>query len=168
VLQVFKNQPEFSSFRVYCEEVAPQLSFSDKTIWHQLLLQAGQDQPFIRHAIITIGQLNRLLQMEKGFIRKVNNDEAVPWTSESLARDRAFALEHYDKFLRGTNKYLLQRTREEGRRMAMIACLLIVSVFSLFHSDESFSLYIQGGRGSEVLYLLPIEIEKKSVYVYCT
>ncbi len=57
-LQGFENQVEFASFRTYCEEVAPRLSFTGRNIWHQLLLQAGQDKPFIRHAIMSIGNFN--------------------------------------------------------------------------------------------------------------
>jgi hypothetical protein len=68
--------------------------------------------------------------MEKGFVRKQEPGTLV-FHDNNRAADRAFALEHYDKFLRGANLYMSVKSKDEGRRMAMISCLLVVSKFSL-------------------------------------
>lgn len=38
------------------------------------------------------------------------------------------ALAHYGKFLEGTKKYLSSANQAEGRRLAMVSCLLIICI----------------------------------------
>ncbi|KAE8453524.1 hypothetical protein EG329_010385 [Mollisiaceae sp. DMI_Dod_QoI] len=149
VIQVFKNQDEFSCFRLYCEEVAPQLSYSNRSVWHQLLLQAGQHQAFIRHAIITIGALNRSMKkvdMRTSPTPTGRKPSIVPTVMEdpNATRIHAFALEHYGKFLQGA-KSNIALTKEQGRRMAMIACLLVVCIENMQYQYQSALSHAQKG-----------------------
>ena len=95
-IQMFKNEDEFRCFRLYCEEVAPQLSFSNQSVWHRLLLQAGQDQSFIQHGIITIGALRKSLKMMgTNTIRLPGTHKLPPYLMESEhERGRAHAACH--------------------------------------------------------------------------
>lgn len=142
MIRVFKNQDEFNYFRLYCEEIAPRLSYSSQTIWQQLLLQAGQDQAFIRHAIISIGALTRSLKtMGMGIVQ--NPDERRPSIANDPERLEStkvytFALEQYEKFLQGVKSHLSSTAKEKGRRMALIACLLVVCIETIqFHFGNS-------------------------------
>ncbi|KAH7336354.1 hypothetical protein BKA65DRAFT_32566 [Rhexocercosporidium sp. MPI-PUGE-AT-0058] len=147
VIRVFRSQDEFCCFRFYCEEVAPQLSSSNRSIWHQLLLQAGQSQPFIRHAIIAIGALNRSLRdpstvpiSDKGRASMVLGGH-YPVASSV----RAFALEHYDKFLEGAKGTMSLMGRGEVRRTAMIVCLLVVCIENMQYRYSNALEHAQNG-----------------------
>ncbi|KAF8864745.1 hypothetical protein BDZ45DRAFT_669119 [Acephala macrosclerotiorum] len=150
VIQVFKNQDEFSCFRLYCEEVAPQLSYSNRSVWHQLLLQAGQHQPFIRNAIITIGALNRSMKkidLRTSPVPTGRKPSMVPDGQEdpNAARIHAFALEHYGQFLQGAKSNIASMTKEQGRRIAMIACLLVVCIENMQYRFQNALSHAQKG-----------------------
>lgn len=149
MIQAFKDEDEFSCFRLYCEEVAPQLSFSNHSVWHRLLLQAGQNQPFIRHAIIAIGALNRSMgQLEHSQSpttgRRSKSISPIGSGDPNATRIHAFALEHYGKFLQGA-KLKLNLPKEQGRRIAMIACLLVVCIENMQYQYESAMSHAQKG-----------------------
>lgn len=130
VVQVFKNQEEFSCFRLYCEEVAFQLSSSSHSIWHRLLLQAGQNQPFIRHAVIAIGALHRFLKTTATTPVAIGKRPSLTLegAEANSSTTYALALQSYDKFLLGVKGDMARVSSDEGRRMAMIACLLVVCI----------------------------------------
>ncbi|TVY78303.1 Beauvericin cluster-specific repressor BEA4 [Lachnellula suecica] len=141
--QSFSTEDEYRCFRLYCEEAAPRLSCFDRSVWQQLFLQPGPDQEFIRHALIAIGGLSR--SMRKMGLE--NTDEEGSSTS-NFSRLHGFALEHYDKFLAGTKRQMAVATREQGRQLAMISCLLVVCIENmqmhyqnaLIHAQQSFKL----------------------------
>ncbi|CCU82634.1 hypothetical protein similar to C6 zinc finger domain-containing protein [Blumeria hordei DH14] len=148
VVEVFGSQDEFTCFRTYCEEVAPRLSLSNQSMWQQLLLQAGQNYPFIRHAIIAMGALNRALQVVgMGIIqlRQRNYMEAdVPKTDLSV-RLSTFALEHYGKFLRGAKGQISMSTKEDEARKALITCILVVCIETMQYHHGNAIIHAQYG-----------------------
>ncbi|KAG0651301.1 Aspercryptin biosynthesis cluster-specific transcription regulator atnN [Hyphodiscus hymeniophilus] len=139
-LEVFENQLEYHCFRFYMEDAAPSLSFSNQSIWHHLLLQATQGQPFIRHAITTIGALCR---SSKNLGRKnvwATSTHRLPQhfrgcaASSASRQSRAFALQQYDKFLAGAKRQISTNPDMADvykRRTALIVCLLVVCIETL-------------------------------------
>ncbi|KAL2068850.1 hypothetical protein VTL71DRAFT_15188 [Oculimacula yallundae] len=146
-IRAFKSQEESFCFRLYCEEVAPQLSSSNSSIWHHLLLQAGQNQPFIRHAIIAIGALNKSLRDPSTITVSDKRKAAMviggnyPMASEV----REFALGHYDKFLEGAKAKMSLMSREEVRRTAMLVCLLVVCIENMQYRSSNALEHAQNG-----------------------
>jgi hypothetical protein len=55
------------------------------------------------------------------------------------------ALAHYGKFLEGTKKYIARTGRKEGRRLAMIACLLVVCIENLCSRPHNALIHSQQG-----------------------
>lgn len=138
---MFEGQHEYYCFRLYMEEAAPRLSFSNQSIWHRLLLQAAQNQPFIRHAIVTIGALCRSSRtlgtnnVSTIGIQKLpqlfQGCTAIPSTSQ---RSYEFALQQYDKFLTGAKEQISTDADlfdDQRRRTALIVCLLVVCIENL-------------------------------------
>jgi hypothetical protein len=139
-LEIFTDQNEYYCFRLYMEEAAPRLSFSNQSIWHHLLLQAAHHQPFIKHAIVTIGALCRSsrelatkgistlgIQKLPQFFHGCNQPSATKHNYE-------FALKQYDKFLTGAKEQIstnVQLDDDHMRRTALIACLLVVCIENL-------------------------------------
>lgn len=69
-------------------------------------------------------------------------DEASNFNS---ARLRGFALEQYDQFLAGTKKQMALATREQGRRLAMISCLLVVCIENMQFHNKNALIHAQQG-----------------------
>lgn len=139
----FNNEKEFRCFCFYREEVAPRLSCDARSIWQDLLLQVSQSEDFVRHALIAIGGLSRSLKR-----MSADNLEREDSLTSSSARLREFALKHYDQFLTGTKRALAVATREQGIRLTMISCLLVVCIENmqshlcnaLAHATQGFKL----------------------------
>ncbi|RDW72092.1 hypothetical protein BP5796_08126 [Coleophoma crateriformis] len=105
-------------------------------LWSRLLLQASQDQPYIRNAIFAIGALSKT---HRGGGVGAYRYKTIGTGDNELALQQyhSFALRHYDKFLRGVRENITDD--EAGRRMAMIACILVVCIETLQnHSQAAF------------------------------
>jgi len=74
--------------------VAPHVADANRSIWQNLLLQASQDQDFVRHAIVAIGGLSRSMKM-----RGLEGMEEESSSNLNAARLHGFALEHYGRLI---------------------------------------------------------------------
>ena len=137
---MFEDQQEYYSFCLYVEEAAPRLSFSNQSIWHHLLLQAAHDQPFIRHAIITIGALSRSSRTVRWKSALTTGIQKYPQlfhgstVSASRRQRHEFALQQYQKFLAGAKRQMSTNVGADDdhkRRTALIVCLLVVCIETL-------------------------------------
>jgi hypothetical protein len=58
----FSDDGEYYYFQLFCHQTAPQLSsctqLTESQLWSQIVLQASETEPCIRHAIIAIGALD--------------------------------------------------------------------------------------------------------------
>lgn len=72
---------------------------------------------------MAIGSPNRRLGREEDF----HDTRGRGNVADDLSVERNFVMEHHGKFLKGTSEHLLRTTKEDGTRMAMVACLLVVS-----------------------------------------
>lgn len=122
------------------EEVAPRLSFSNQSIWYHLLLQTTQNQPFIRHAVVTIGALCRLSSVlgtkDKSTLGIQRLPQLFPGCNEPSVTKQyyEFALQQYDKFLTAAKDQIsvdVVLVDDHMRRTALIACLLVVCIENL-------------------------------------
>jgi hypothetical protein len=136
------TQDEVGAFRSYCEKVAPRLSYYNDEVWQRLLLQAGQENEFIRNAIFAIG----------GFSRRASSSRASGegytgegYTGTDAVKSDKAALAQYGKFLEGTKKYIARTGRKEGRRLAMIACLLVVCIENMQYRPHNALIHAQQG-----------------------
>jgi hypothetical protein len=139
-IQIFTDEDEFRCFCLYRDEVAPQLSCWERSVWQGLFLQPGQDLEFVRHAIIAIGGLSKSINMTG-----LDSMEGGNPSTLNAARLHEFALEHYDKFLAATKAQMAQATRQQGRRLAMVSTLLVVCIENMqFHSQNALTHAWQG------------------------
>ena len=132
-----ESQDEAGAFRTYCEKVAPRLSYTNDEVWQRLLLQAGQENEFIRNAIFAIGSFSRRADSSRS--------PGEGYTGTDAAKSDKVALAQYGKFLEGTKKYIARTGRKEGRRLAMIACLLVVCIENMQYRPHNALVHAQQG-----------------------
>lgn len=140
---LFENEKEFSYFRHYCDEtVASFAGAFELPIWSRIILQASHDQAFIRHAVIAIGSLSRSasLELTAGSQCSSPGETGCP---DIPKLDENFVLQHYNKFLQGSRKALT--SGQQGRRMALIVCLLIICVEGLQWHHRSVLKHLTSG-----------------------
>lgn len=89
--------------------MAPQLSYISQSIWQTLLLQAGQDQDFVRHAIIAIGGLSRSMKLKE--LERTGEESPSDPNAAFLYE---FALLQYNQFLAGTKTHIAVAKRDQG------------------------------------------------------
>lgn len=132
----FANDQEYRYFRLFCERTATTLaSYFRGSLWNRIVLQACEDMPSIRHAIIALGALDKTLDItqrtdglrspdlrEKGF--------------ESAAHHR-FALQQYGKAITQMRKSL--STPKQDYKAALILCLSTIC-FEALNGDMQSAL----------------------------
>ncbi|KAG0647247.1 Aspercryptin biosynthesis cluster-specific transcription regulator atnN [Hyphodiscus hymeniophilus] len=127
--QLFENEQEASYFRYYCDEAVSNLAgVFELPCWGRVILQASHDQDFIRHAVIAIGSFTKSLSTERTAVSQCSSPAELMFP-EGPRMDEDFALRHYSQFLNGSRKALAKPS--QGRRMALIVCLLIICVEGL-------------------------------------
>ena len=135
--EIVVGEDKFQCLRFYVEQTATELSgILGGGFWPQLLLQAGQEQPFIQNAIITIGALSKILKIggvraESSFAPRMGmtEEEVV------LQQHYLFALQEYHKFIRGTRAHL--SVHEDDKRVVLVSCLLITCIERLQNHNQS-------------------------------
>lgn len=141
--RLFENAQEFSSFRHYCDEAVKSFAGAfELPVWSRVILQASHDQAFIRHAVIAIGSLSKAASFEhtNGSQCSSTGESNCP---DSPKMDENFVLRHYSKFLQGSRKALT--SGQQGRRMALIVCLLIICVEGLQWHHRSALKHLTSG-----------------------
>ncbi|KAE8442028.1 hypothetical protein EG329_003929 [Mollisiaceae sp. DMI_Dod_QoI] len=124
----FETEQDFHCFQLFRNETSQELSgVFQLSIWNRIVLQASQQHSFIRNALISISSLSSNVktalnkQDRSGFCGRRGSHEL------SIATD--FALQHYNKFLEGSRKALMDGNQD--RRTTLIACLLIICIETL-------------------------------------
>ena len=122
----FDNEGQRFFFTYYCQKTAHELSGTFETlIWNKLLLQASDDQSFIRYGLVVIGALSR--SMKIGIARNTLDDEKLlaPEFDTEWIKDECL-LFHYNKFLRASRMALSERAYD--KRLALIVCLMVICI----------------------------------------
>ncbi|TAQ87968.1 hypothetical protein B7494_g3728 [Chlorociboria aeruginascens] len=165
-VQNFENHEEYRYFLLYIEDIAPHLSLFNSSVWKSLLLQASHDKPFIRHAVVALSALTRTFQnrqlrrfpptMTNGSMTSNNpvTTGMIEWNTDpdtnTPIRSDQYVRVHYDKFLEGIRKHISEVPGEEGRRIALIACLLVICIENMqFHHQTS---HIHTRTGVEIMH----------------
>lgn len=133
----FGSEDEFQCLRFYAEETALKLSgILGGGFWSHLLPQTGHRQPFIQHAIITIGALSKILRIggvrtESSLIPRMGMSE----DEVALQKHYLFALQQYHKFIRGTRAHL--SAQDNDKRVILISSLVVTCIERLQNHNQS-------------------------------
>jgi hypothetical protein len=134
----FANEQEYYYFMVFCNTTASNLAeYLDSSLWNTIVLQATEQEPFIRHAVIALGALNKSVEVQ------------IERSAFSLGRvhgDTAHyeaAYREYGKSIRGIRKACEEQRR--SKRTILIACLLAIC-FEYFHGNVASAMaHIRSG-----------------------
>ena len=130
------GEEEGRYFRYYCEEIAAQITGPLKSsLWERLIPQASEVEPYIGHAIVALGALNKARQTP-GY------DKNLERAAISNPHQR-YALSEYCKALKGMRN-APRRDVYDGRKVLM-ACLLVFCFEGLQGHHLSASLHALGG-----------------------
>jgi len=130
---------EYRYFRFFHEKTVSRLSgYLDEALWNRLVLQACENEPSIRHAVIAIGALD--MAFECGEISQNGTTPTSPQMDErrsNAVSHHQFALQQYAKAIKQMRDTLSEPRRD--MRNTLIACLLFVC-FETFHANNHLAL----------------------------
>lgn len=114
---LFKSQQEYRFHQFFSEVVAHELAgFNPSNLWQQSILQAAEADPFIRHAVIAVGALYKIIHKAP---------HMRPCDAHRLFKaEHDFAVQEYQKSLVSMRDAISTSTMDV--RTALIACLLTV------------------------------------------
>lgn len=137
-LNLFDEEIEGKYFLLYCTTTAKKLGgYWDASIWGRLILQACNEEPFARYAIVSIAALDLAMDGRSAppSSRRPNESsiDIEPYHSH-----HQFALREYGKALR-----LMRASPSSDEahyvRKALISCLLIIC-FELYRGDPELAM----------------------------
>jgi hypothetical protein len=115
---------EWRYFRFYCNEIAAQITGPFRSsLWNRLVPQAGEMEPFIKHAIIALGALS---------VSKSHDGVGLAgFATAALERNihHQYALIQYCQALKGMREAIQAKIHDI--RKALIACILVFCFESL-------------------------------------
>lgn len=133
---MFTDEFQGRYFQYYCEEIAAQIGGPNATsLWERIVPQSGEAEPFIAHAIVAIGALNK--SQTTHWLRDPSQH---PLTMDSHYQ---YALLQYGKALQGMRLAIENQTRD--RRKALVACLLVFCFECLLGRQAAASSYASSG-----------------------
>jgi hypothetical protein len=129
--RLFANDQEFQYFKIFADTTSASLAeYLDITLWSQIVLQASQQETFIKHAIIALGALNKSRDI----------------TGQALVAGNAhyqIAFQHYGNSIQGIRKACQEERK--SRRTILIACLLAIC-FEYYHGNIDLAVaHVQNG-----------------------
>jgi hypothetical protein len=114
---LFEDKQEGRCFRFFCEEAASQIAGpAQSPLWHRIIPEACEAEPFVRHAVVAIAALS-----------KINTNSGGQANTRAL--DYEYALKQYSKALRGMR--LSIASGKHDMRNALLACILVFCFESL-------------------------------------
>jgi Fungal specific transcription factor domain len=124
---LFSNDEEFSYFKVFAATTSHNLGeYLDITIWNYIVLQASEQENFIKHAIIALGAL------DKSHDSATLADDFSGKALISGSPHYQVAFRHYGKSIQGIRRACQEQRK--SRRTILIACLLAVC-FEYYHGN---------------------------------
>ncbi|KAL4744119.1 hypothetical protein BDV11DRAFT_176913 [Aspergillus similis] len=106
--------------------------------WQRLVHQASEQQPAVCHAVISLGSLNyQFLQLRIGSADSTDNGRAI---------DAAFSLQQCNKAITCLRQQLLaDRLGRQSTELALIICLVLVSIQLLQEDAQSAGFHLRSG-----------------------
>lgn len=133
----FTTVRELQSFRFFQEKTVPELlGYFDSNFWGSSVLQLGNSEPAIQHAIIALGAVHEQFQ-NAGLVA------AGPTTEDDDAR-ALFPLQQFDKAIQHLNKGLLAKGHQLIET-ALVCCILFVCYESIQGDQEAAFVHLQNG-----------------------
>lgn len=133
------NTQEFLHFSLFADD-----EMRGHLRWNYIVLQASHQYTFIQHAIITIGSLSRNFRSATA----ISDETSQQRSSRSVC---SFVLRHYNAFLSESQQAFVQGL--EGQRLALIVCLLIISIEKLQgHLQQALSQIQSGTQLLDAFY----------------
>jgi hypothetical protein len=125
--QFFTNDQEFEYFKVFCNTTAPNLGeYLDTPLWNRIVLQASEQESFIKHAVIALGALHKSHNVTTG----PGDFSGRTVRAGSIHYQAAF--QQYGKSIQGIRKACEEDRR--SKRTILIACLLAIC-FEYYHGN---------------------------------
>jgi len=143
---LFANDLEFNYFKVFADTTAPNLGeYLDTPIWGTIVLQASEQEHFIKHAIIALGALNKcqdIMTINGNISRRGLISGTPPYQ---------VAFQHYGSSIQGIRKACQEQRK--SRRTILIACLLAIC-FEYYHGNMNLAIvHVKNGiRLSEYFF----------------
>jgi hypothetical protein len=143
----FANVQESNYFKVFAGTTSRNLGeYFDTPLWCHIVLQASEQEYFIKDAIIALGALNK-----NHDITTAIGDSAGSAVRAGSAHYQV-AFRHYGKSIQGIRKACQEQRK--SRRTILIACLLAVC-FEYYHGNMDLAIaHVKNGiRLSEFYFL---------------
>lgn len=138
----FANDQEYGYFSLFCAQTASTLAgYFRGSLWNRIVLQACEDMPPIRHAIIALGALDKTLDITQR-TDGLGSPDLRQKVLESAAHHR-FALQQYGKAIAQMRKIL--SALKQDYRAALILCLLTICFEALNGDMQSALEQIRNG-----------------------
>ncbi|KUJ10125.1 uncharacterized protein LY89DRAFT_627524 [Mollisia scopiformis] len=135
---LFENDKEYRFYQFFSKDVAHELSgFNPSTLWQQLILQAAEADQFIRHSVIAVGALYKIIHKAP---------HMRPCDAHRLFKaEHDFAVQEYQKSLVSMRGAI--STSSMDVRTALIACLLTVCFENVYgRKDLALSNCLSGTK----------------------
>lgn len=133
----FANDQEFQCFKFYCDTTATNLGeYLDMALFSHIVLQASEQESFIRHGVMALGALSRAVKA------KTTTEDHLVGESQGIKHYRV-AFQQYGKSIQGIRKAC--KEERKSKRTILIACLLAIC-FEYFHGNVNLAIaHIQNG-----------------------
>ncbi|TGO43141.1 hypothetical protein BHYA_0003g00950 [Botrytis hyacinthi] len=134
---IVETEQEYRYFCFFTENTIRRLcGFFESKLWSHLMLQAGEQERPIRHAMSAIGALDLILHTKE---QKPHS----PVAKSTIEDHHIFAIKQYDKAVKSMNKDIAERGNQ--LRTALLFCLLIVCFENLYGTQQSATVHIIAG-----------------------
>ncbi|KAL2065882.1 hypothetical protein VTL71DRAFT_3552 [Oculimacula yallundae] len=131
----FEDPLDGQCFRIFLEETSSEVSGTfPSTLWGRLIPQISELEPFVRHAVLAIGALGK----ESRY-----SSQKSSLGTFTRGSDYHFALQHYDKSLRGMREAIA--AGQHDLRKALIACLLVFCFEGMLGNQAAAAIHAQRG-----------------------
>ncbi|RDW84877.1 hypothetical protein BP6252_02467 [Coleophoma cylindrospora] len=146
--RLFENPQQHRFFQSFSDQCSYQLTGCfESAFWNRLVLQASEQEPSIRHAIIALGALD-----PASFGASTDPSDAVKDDTDPEASRLALA-QRYEKQQYAIAEYMksiriMRKTLDAGERnirSMLIACLLFTCFESMCNNHDSALGQVQGG-----------------------
>ncbi|THV46208.1 hypothetical protein BGAL_0406g00080 [Botrytis galanthina] len=134
---IVETEQEYRYFCFFTENTTRRLcGFFESKLWSHLMLQAGEQERPIRHAMSAIGALDLILHTKE---QKPHSTVA----RSTIEDHHIFAIKQYDKAVKLMNTDIAERGQQ--LRTALLFCLLIVCFENLYGTQQSATVHIIAG-----------------------
>jgi len=131
------SKDENRYFRFFCSDVAKRFGAPyNFSVWEKLIPQVGEVEPFIRHATVALGALQKSIIV-------MGHDQKSPRNSHSLDPHHMFAVKSYCKALGGMRKAMAQN--QGNLTSAFLACILAFCFENLEGHQKAAGSHAIGG-----------------------